>query len=91
MVSSPRAPIGRHTDRRGTEPQPADGLFQVFPGSGGDQLAVLNSAEAQNLIGDMFQFAASPLHDDDLKTVVMIQMNMCGGQDLSVGIMLYLD
>jgi hypothetical protein len=52
---------------------------------------MLDASQAQNLIRNVPYFRAWALHDDHLKTVVLIQVDVCSSQHVAVRMMLKLD
>ena len=48
------------------------------------QLSVLNASQTQHAVGELLQITATALHDDDLQTVVVVQMYMGSSQHLVV-------
>ena len=65
-------------------------MFEIldFSRSRHHQLSVLNAAQTQHAVGELLQITATPLHDDDLQTVVVVQMYMGGCKYLVVGVVL---
>ena len=59
-----------------------------FSRGGHHQLTVLNAPQTQHAVGELLQITATPFHDDDLQTVVVVQMYMGGCQYLVVGVVL---
>ena len=55
------------------------------------QLSVLNASQTQHAVGELLQITATALHDDDLQTVVMVQMDMGRGEHLVVRVVLNFD
>src|SRR5271156_5665651 len=64
--------------------------FQIFAGGGDDKFSMFHPAQTEDLIGDLPEFGTSSFHDHYLQTVVVIQVDVGGGQYLRVGLVLNL-
>jgi poly(3-hydroxybutyrate) depolymerase len=62
-------------------------LLPVFTSGGDDQLAVLYTAEADDVVSQFPNGAAAAFHDDDFQTSVMVKMHGSGGQNAASGVM----
>jgi hypothetical protein len=65
------------------------GLMQGLPGAGHGQVAVTNASESGQLIGQFLNFFGLASHHDDFKAVVVIHMDMSGGDDMMMVVMLH--
>jgi hypothetical protein len=65
------------------------GLMQGFPGAGHGQVAVTNASESSQLIGQLLNFFGLSSHHDDFQAVVVIHMDVGGGDNMMMVVMLH--
>jgi hypothetical protein len=63
-------------------------LLESFSCGRDHQLAVFYATQAQYSIRQVANCAAAASHDDDFQAVVMVQVNMRGGEHLATGVVL---
>lgn len=70
------------------KPIAADRSFKVLSCGRNHKSSMLYTPQAENLVGDLLQLGAPAFHDDNLQTVVMVQVHVCRSQHLRMGTVL---
>ena len=65
--------------------------LQVFALCCKHQLAVFHSPQAQNPVGQMAYLGAPPPHDDHFQAIVVVQVDVRGGQHFVFGVVLRIE
>ena len=62
----------------------SDHLAKTFPCAGQNQFPMLDASHGDHVVRKMFDLPALAFHDDDFQAVICVQVNVRGGQDVSV-------